>query len=163
MKTITNEPRGLGGWLVLPALGLIVTPFRIGFQFYRDMLPALELETWNALTNSSSAAYHALWGPLIIFEVIASLAFFAFTLLLLWLFFHKSNRVPKLFIIWLVLNAVIQIIDLVFASQIPVVASQPTDPESVKDITRSIFGAAIWIPYFLKSKRVKNTFIEPVS
>ena len=163
METALNEPRGIGGWLILPALGLVITPFRMGFQFYRDLLPALAPETWNALTDSSSAAYHPLWGPVIVFEVVANLALFVYTLWLLWLFFNKSKRAPRLFIIWLVSLAATQIIDLLLTNQIPAVASQPTDPESIKDVTRSIIGAAIWIPYFMKSKRVHNTFIEPVS
>jgi hypothetical protein len=163
METTSNEPRGIGGWLILPALGLIITPFRMGFQFYHDLLPVLASETWNALTDSGSAAYHPLWGPVLIFEVVANLALFAYTLWLLWLFFNKSKRVPRLFIIWLALLAVTQIIDLLLTNQIPAVASQPTDPESIKDVARSIIGAAIWIPYFMKSRRVDNTFIEPVS
>jgi Protein of unknown function (DUF2569) len=163
MEIAPNEPKGIGGWLLLPALGLIITPFRVGFQFYRDLLPALAPETWNALTISSSAAYHPLWGPLIIFEVIGNLTLFIYAILLLWFFFNKSQRVPKLYIIWLVLVAAIQIIDFLLANQIPAVASQPSDPESVKEVARSIVAAAIWIPYFLKSKRVKNTFIKPAS
>lgn len=163
METTSNEPRGISGWLVLPALGLVIAPFRMGFQFYRDMLPALTLETWNSLTNSSSAVYHPLLGPLIVFEVTVSLALFVYTLWLLWLFFNKSQRVPRLFIIWFVLLAATQIIDLLLVNQIPAAANQPTDLESIKDVTRSIISAAIWIPYFMISKRVKNTFIEPVS
>lgn len=163
METAQNKLKGLGGWLVLPALGLIVTPLRMAFQFYRDMLPALAPETWNALTDSSSTAYHPLWGPLIVFEVTANLALFFFTLWLLWIFFRKSKHVPRFFVIWLVLLVAIQIADLLLVNQIPALAAQPTDPESLKDLTRSIIGAAIWIPYFMKSKRVKNTFIEPVS
>jgi hypothetical protein len=163
METALNEPRGIGGWLVLPALGLIITPFRMGFQFYRDMLPALAPETWSALTDSSSAAYHSLWAPVLIFEVVVNIALFFYTLWVLWLFFKKSKRVPRLFIIWLASLAATQTIDLLLTNQIPAVASQPTDPESIKDVARSIIGAAIWIPYFMNSKRVYNTFVEPVS
>lgn len=119
METDQNKLKGLGGWLILPALGLIITPFRMGFQFYRDMLPALAPETWNTLTNPNSAAYHPLWGPLIGFEVIANLVLFFYTLWLLWLFFHKSKHVPRLFVIWLALLAAVQIVDLLLANQIP--------------------------------------------
>ncbi len=163
MEKDQNKLKGLGGWLILPALGLIITPFRMGLQFYRDMLPTLTPKIWNALTNSSSATYHPLWGPLIVFEIIANLALFFYTLWLLWLFFRKLKHVPRLFVIWLVLLAAIQIVDLLLANQIPAIATQPTDQESLKDLIRSIIGAAIWIPYFIRSKRVKNTFIEPVS
>jgi len=163
MDTVTTEPKGIGGWLVLPTLGLLISPLRFGFQFYSSMLPVLVPSAWNALTNSSSPAYHPLWGPLIVFEVVSSLALFIFTLRLLWLFFKKSNRVPELFVMWFVLSVALQVVDILFAAQIPAVAVQQTDFESVKDLISSLFAAAIWIPYFKRSKRVKNTFIESTS
>ncbi len=163
MDSTSNEPKGIGGWLVLPALGLIITPFRMGFQFIKDLLPALTPEAWNALTKPESPAYHPLWGPLISFEVVANLVLFVFTLWLIWLFFRKSKRVPTLFVVWLLSLAAVQTIDYVLVAQIPAAAAQPSDSEGIKDLARSIVGAAIWIPYFIRSKRVKNTFIEPVS
>ena len=35
---------------------------------------------------------------------------------------------------------------------------EPRDPSITKELGRSVLIAAIWIPYFLKSKRVRNTF-----
>ncbi len=163
MEATNKSPVGIGGWLVFPALGLIVTPFTMGFQFYRDLLPALTPEVWNAVTDPQSAAYHPLWAPVIIFEVLANLALIFFTLLLSWLFFSRSKRVPALFVLWLALLAGTQIVDQLLTAQIPALAEQPTDPAVMRDLARSIISAAVWIPYFLKSVRVKNTFIEPVS
>lgn len=163
MDTVTTEPKGIGGWLVLPALGLLISPIRFCFLFYSSILPSLMPATWNALTNSNSPAYHPLWGPLIVFESISNLALFIFTLRLLWLFFKKSNRVPGLVVIWLVLSMALQVVDILFAAQIPAVAVQQNNLESVKDLTRSLVAAVIWIPYFKRSKRVKNTFVEFVS
>jgi hypothetical protein len=160
METTQNEPKGIGGWLIPPALALIFTPFLSGYQFYQDMLPVFKSEVWNALTTSGSAAYHPLWRSVIIIEVISNLILIIFTFWLLWLFFNKSNRTPKLFIVWLIMFPAIQIIDLLLTNQIPVVAADPIDPETIKNLVRSIVAAAIWIPYFLISKRVKNTFVE---
>ncbi len=130
---------------------------------YRGLLPALSPETWNALTNSSSAAYHPLFGPLIVFEGGSNLAFLVYAFWLFWLFFKKSQRFPKHCIILLFLLAATQIIDLLLSSQIPAIASQTTNPENLGLAIRSIVNDAIWIAYFVKSKRVKNTFIKPVS
>lgn len=70
MGTKSTGPKGIGGWLLLPAVGLVLTPFRMGVQFYRDLLPSLTPEIWHALTSPGSSAYHPLWGPLIICEML---------------------------------------------------------------------------------------------
>jgi hypothetical protein len=158
-KEETNKNlSGIGGWLLLPALVLIISPLRMAFQFYTDILPALAPRVWDAVTNPVSANYHPLWGPLIAFEAGSGILMLMYTLVLAWFFFTKSKRVPKLFILWFVLNAAIQILDSILAAQIPAVAALP-DTQSQRDLIRAIIAAAIWIPYFLKSERVKNTFV----
>ena len=162
-KATGNEPKGIGGWLLLPAVGLIIMPFSLAYQFHQDILPALAPETWNTLTNTGSPAYHPLWGVAIVFEVVANVGLFCFTLWLLVLFFKKSKKIPKLVIIWLLATAVVQIFDLLLTRQIPLIASHPVSMDTVKNIGRSIVGIAIWVPYFLRSRRVKNTFVESAS
>jgi hypothetical protein len=154
----TTGPRGIGGWLILPLLGLIFTPFRIGLQMVRDVLPVLKPETWHALTTPGTASYHPLWAPLIVFEVGANCVLIAFSVALLWLFFRKSRRVPMLMVVWLLANTGGQIVDLLLAQQIPAVAALP-DNDGIKELSRSVVGLLIWVPYFLVSKRVKNTFV----
>jgi hypothetical protein len=85
---------------------------------------------------------------------------FCFTLWLLVLFFKKSKKFPKLAIIWLLAIGVVQIIDFLLIQQIPSVASQPAGMDAIKYMGRSIVGIIIWVPYFLRSQRVKNTFVE---
>ena len=158
----SGQPAGIGGWLILPAISLVFTPFRMGFQFVRDFTPVLTNNTWNVLTDPASPAYHPLWMPFLIFEIGANLALFSLTLWLAWLFFHKSVKVPRLFIIWLLAQAALHITDQLFGSLIPAVASQP-DAEGSREVVRALIAMAIWIPYFLKSKRVRNTFVVPAS
>jgi hypothetical protein len=154
-----SGPEGIGGWLVLPLLGLIVTPIRMVYQFLTDLWPVLNASTWNALTVSGSPAYHPLWEPLIIFEVVANIVVFAFGLWVLMAFFGKYRQTPKLFIIWIASHAAMQLVDVILGSQIPAVAAE-TDQQSIMDLARALVGAAIWIPYFLRSKRVANTFVS---
>lgn len=162
MESNQTEPKGIGGWLILPLLGLIFSAFQIAFQFIGDLAPVLTIETWHVLTTPGTNAYHPLWAPLLVFEVVASVVLFSFTLALLRFFFKKSKRVPKLFVLWLLSVAAVQVIDYLLMAQIPSVSEQP-DPAGMRDLIRSVGSAAIWIPYFLKSTRVKNTFVAPLS
>jgi hypothetical protein len=152
------EPAGIGGWLVLPALGLAISPIVEGVQIFRDILPSLSPDVWRTLSDPTSASYSPMWVPTIVFEATTSLLIFIFTLSLGYLFFfRKSARVPRLFIAWLVCNLIVKIIDRVLISCLPLTGGAP-DFEIVSSLGRSITNAAIWIPYFIWSIRVKNTF-----
>jgi hypothetical protein len=155
-ETANDGPKGLGGWLILPIVGLVLSPIRMVYQFVTDLLPVIDPVVWARLTDATRPGHQPMLAPLIGFEVVANIAMFAFTLVLMWFFFHKSRRTPRLYIIWLALLAVVQIGDSALASS----AGLPMDYESVRDVARSVITAAIWIPYFLVSKRVKNTFVE---
>ena len=160
---MTNEnggPSGLGGWLILPAIGLFLTPIRILIYLTGDLLPIFQDGSWEALTTPGSEVYHHLWAPLIVFEVAGNLFFVLFAVALLFLFFSKSHRFPVLMIAYLVSNLAFILLDYAFFEFIPFLAGS-YDAEVVKEIARGVVGAAIWVPYFLVSKRVKNTFVKP--
>jgi len=65
--------------------------------------------------------------------------------------------VPRLVIIFLLANLAFVIVDYFLAMRIPLVASMP-DESTPTQIARPAVSCAIWIPYFLRSKRVRNTF-----
>ena len=78
---------------------------------------------------------------------------------LLFLFFRRSARFPKLYIMFLCSNLAFLLADA-FAVRI-VLPNQPImDPETAREFGRSIVAASIWVPYLLLSKRVKNTFVR---
>jgi Protein of unknown function (DUF2569) len=154
-----TEPSGLGGWLILPMLALIILPFKIGAMLMSIYFPIFSKGYWEVLTTPGSEVYHVLWAPLLMFEIVGNCLFLLASIVLLILFFQKNHRFPKLMILFLAANVVFVVIDFFAADLIPAVADEP-DPESNKELMRVIAGAAIWIPYFLKSVRVKNTFVK---
>jgi hypothetical protein len=155
-------PKGIGGWLLLPVIGLFVFPVRILISLATEYLPIFEKGLWAALTTPGSKAYHPLWGPLLAYEIFFNLAFLVFDLVLLYLLFTKSYRFPKMFIGFAVLNLLFVVSDAVLGYQIPAVVEQGTE-QMMKEIGRSFGLVAIWVPYFLVSKRVKNTFVRTES
>ena len=155
-----SGPSGLGGWLILPVIGLCLTPLRILAVMATDYAPIFQDGVWENLTTPGSGAYHELWGPLIIFEIVGNLFFVISAIALIFLLFRKSHRFPVLMIGFLLLNPAFVIIDHFLGNLIPFIANLD-DPATFTEITRAVGGAMIWVPYFLVSKRVKNTFVKP--
>ncbi len=160
MATVKEERNleGIGGWLILILIGLLVTPFRLGIHLYQNYVPIFSDGTWEQLTDSSGEIYHPLWAPLITFEIVGNLIVLGLGLLTLYFFLRKSKHTPRAAIVWLLTSFVFVIADFFLADMIPFIAAQPTDPETIKEVAKSTIGAAIWVPYFLVSKRVKATF-----
>lgn len=156
-----EEPRGLGGWLIIPLIGLIIAPIRILLSLFQEYLPIFQNGSWDILIDPTSDYYHPLWGPLVVSEMVINIGFAIFCGYLIYLFFAKHRLFPKLYIIYLSTNLVFIISDTYLASLIPGVVDQRNSGID-RELIRTITTAAIWIPYFLTSKRVKNTFVEPL-
>ena len=154
-----DRPKGIGGWLILPAIGLVASPVLILIAAVQDLLPAFEESAWEALTTPGSVDYHPANEAMLYFALVVGIGQIAFALVLNYLFWNKSRRVPKLFVLWLIVNVVVVAIDTLWELQFLEVAER-MDVSIYKNVGREIFHAAVWIPYFLVSKRVRNTFVE---
>jgi uncharacterized protein DUF2569 len=148
----------IGGWLILFLVGLVVTPARLLFILYQQYLPFFSEGHWSVLTTPGSEAYHPLWAPLLIGELAGNTAIVVLTLVTLFFFLRRSRLAPRLVITLLAFSLLFQGADYYVLTLIPAVAEQGNDAALIRDLVRAVGGAAIWIPYFLISKRVKGTF-----
>jgi len=148
----------IGGWLILVAIGLIFAPIRLLVVLFKDLLPALSADTWSRLTTPGTEAYHPLWAPLLFFEIIGNCLFILSPIIIAVFFFQRRRFVPRLFIVLLLANLVFVTIDYFAVDLIPFVAAQE-DLGSLKELIRALIACAIWVPYFLVSKRAKGTFV----
>jgi len=162
MNTAPAEPKGLKGWLILPAIGLFVAPLRLGLNLLKDFWPIFRDGYWPVLTTPGTEAYHPLWKPLLTFEIVGNSLFILANLALIFFFFTKHWRFPTLYVTMLVLNVIFVVSDFFMGNAIPLVAASK-DTQALREMARTIIAAAIWIPYFLRSRRVKNTFVKPGS
>jgi hypothetical protein len=150
-----DGPVGIGGWLILPILGLVVTPLRGAYQLFGD--PAL-FEAVRVLDGAPRA--------LVIFEIIANaIILLVFPIVLLVLAFRKSESFPGWFIIWAAASVVLVLADLLLSylvvGDLIAASGEPfLDEGTLREVARSVLNAAIWIPYMLKSDRVANTFVN---
>jgi hypothetical protein len=149
--------KGIGGWLIIPLIGLLITPIRIFASVYKELLAIFPEDYWDVVTNPANALYHPLWAPLIIMELVGNAVLILFALALLVFFFNQSRRFPRLMIAFLLINLLFVATDFFFAELIPSIAEQ-NNPAAARELTIAALGALIWIPYFWVSKRVRQTF-----
>lgn len=153
------QPSGIGGWLILVVLGLVVSPIRILLELGTVHWPMIRDGTWAVLTTPGSEHYHPLWGPLLVFELAGQFGVLLLGAATLWNLVRKSRHTPTLAIVWLGSATAITLSIFLALPLIPAGAARD-DPEALKGVLKSLVSAAIWIPYFLKSVRVKNTFVR---
>jgi transglutaminase-like putative cysteine protease len=144
-----GEP--LGGWLILVALGVIISPIRLLWGFITtDAFFANQ--TWTGLIKLER------WGLLsvIAFELVFTILFILYSVLIVLLFFRRRSSLPRLISIFFVGNFVFLLVDLVLTKTV----ANNNDPVSYKALAQTFFAAAIWVPYFNMSQRVNETFVE---
>ena len=156
--TQMSEPTGLGGWLVLVAIGLLLSLLRLFAFDVQTFVPIFRDGTWAIHTTPGSDAYHPLWAPLLVFELIGNAGFIVAQLGLLVLFFKRSRNFPRLYVWVALLNLPFILVDAWLGSF--VLTDEPMiDPNTAKELARSIGTIAIWVPYMRVSRRVRNTFV----
>jgi hypothetical protein len=148
-------PEGLGGYLIMPMLGLVVTPLVGVAALNHHLGPAV---FFSVLTGGQKA-----------FVMAEILAFLAITVAcpmgLLALMFGRKRAFPRLYIAWAASSAVWVLVDLAAASIVlaNVLEEQGValfDTDAAISIQSYIRYSVLWILYMHKSRRVQNTFTQ---
>ena len=153
-----KELKGLGGWLILVAIGLVFSTVLLPVSFF-PLIDILDAENWQSLSEFMPETFNSATRLLIFAEIAVNALLFFACLYLLYLFFKKHYLFPRYYIVIQVAALISILIDSCVLYLIN--PNEPVfDSDTVKSLMRGLFSAAIWIPYMLKSERVKNTFIE---
>jgi hypothetical protein len=143
----TKEFRKIGGWLYLPAIGLLVT-LVLSILSINNTTRAL-------LLFGSNFPGKGLW--VVTFELLGFIGQFLLTVYVGSLFLRKKRQLPKAYIIFLLYGVVFVGVDLWLANALMGI---PLGYDSVRSVIRTLFACCIWIPYFRVSERVKRTFVN---
>ncbi|MCS7239312.1 MAG: DUF2569 domain-containing protein [Thermoguttaceae bacterium] len=173
---IDEKLKGIGGWLLVPAIGMTASVI-IGWC-------GLPVITWSLLdvesVNPGSLVYMTI-------KYIVELGLLWWCTLLLFDFFAKKKEFPRLIITFLACRVAVfaaclclglivfvgegKLVTMlqVFADQQHVGGLGAYDHDVMfstlvllneNDVEAAAFAAAIWVPYFKFSKRVKATFVN---
>lgn len=154
---INEDIKGIKGWLLFVALEVVFLPFYIGTLFLVKLNSiGLDKMLCDLMGQEADITIR-----LNISILVAVLTFFFLLLLLFkaYLFFTKSYYFLVIFIGILVATIAFYLIYIaIIFWAIP--SNHLLIKHTVIDILQVGIYSAIWIPYMLRSKRVKNTFVN---
>jgi hypothetical protein len=151
--------RKIDGWLILFAIGIVLYPARILVALFTELFPILSQVNWSGPTPPGDPGNHPLWSYLILAEFVGNICFFLFSICLLVLFFQRKQIVISLAMIFLISNLLFVGLDF-FVVHFYLSQTDSIHPNSALNLVRTVAASAVWIPYFLLSKRVKRTFVN---
>jgi hypothetical protein len=161
LEPYDSRLQGLGGWLLLIAFVVCMNPIRL-LSGFASNVPAYSHSRWIALTTPGAEEYHALWQPLLIFELLLNLLLIVFSVLMVILFFQKRYTFPKVYTLFMLASFLGQALDFMICQGIPFLHEQQTPNDKTRLIGNGV-GVLIWALYFAKSRRVKLTFTKTLS
>jgi hypothetical protein len=138
-----DGPKGIGGWLILPTIGTVVSPFAMAYWSF---------ETGRALSTSLAPTLLTFIAIETVFNISLVVAWIVAIVML----FKHKRIYPKLFVALLAIGLVGTAVDLVVVAA---AFDVRVDANDIKGLVRSVVGLAIWGPYMFISKRVLNTFV----
>lgn len=142
-----NNLQGIGGWLIVLAIGLALGPFALLLGLGGVLLLFLGPESQRLLAG------HPGFGGVLFFQAVASAILLAAFVILNFLFYKKKKIFPRAAMAFLVLNFVLDV-------AVHQMMQQYFPKYPATDAFLSLALAAIWIPYLLISQRVKLTFVN---
>ncbi len=150
-----SDGKAIGGWLLLVAIGLSITPLRMLSVVFDENY--FKQSVWDGLFGNSAGISPAV-ALLVVLELAFNILFLVYSCILVYLFFRRRTSVPRLAIVFYAANLAFLLIDALVADLLEL----PSDSgaKTVKEVMQSLVAAAIWIPYFNLSHRVKETFVE---
>lgn len=144
----------IGGWLYLVGIGQVLSPI-FNLINLKKLADAASTANWKEISSRDASVVIS-----ITYEVIAQSFMAIFSLWLLILFLSHAKNFPKMFISYLIIVFVIDLIGIAIVAASPMVTQPQLLGQAIGGAISVLILGLIWIPYFMKSKRVKKTFVR---
>ena len=153
------QPPKIGGWLIVVAIGLVLSLFQNLSYMSTEIAPILRPGVWTRLTDTRSPVYDPYWKPVIIFDSASACFYVLANVIAILLFFGKRRLFPKLTVALIPTIFVLALVGYYLAGLIPAVANNPAHSLQEQALIVRFIALHVWVPYLLVSKRVRATFV----
>jgi transglutaminase-like putative cysteine protease len=158
-RTAAAEAEGLGGWLILVAVGLCLRPVMILVTIIQAKDGYFNASVWQLLSTPGSEHHQPNFTLVAPLELILNFTLFTYAIFLPVLFFRRSHLFPRAIQIFLGLCVLVALFG-VWSNTLLGQNDPQLQMETTKLLVQTVIGAAIWIPYFSMSRRVRRTFVR---
>lgn len=138
----------IAGWLLLPLAWLIMMMLTSALVVAMYLSPLFDAELRTTLFSHGGTLLTQ-WS----ISLLTAAVVWAYSIWVCWIFCKRSRRLPRHYILWLLMTIVLALKTFAFT---PV-----ADGKAIQTLLLSLLAAAIFVPYFKRSQRVKQTFIQP--
>lgn len=144
----TTPALRIGGWLLAPLAWLLLTLLSTSLVVVMYFTAMLSPQTRQALSVQASHDV-ILWYV----SLFSAVLMWSYTLWLTIGFFKRQSKVPKHYIIWLLISVLLVLKSFAF--------SPVSDETIVRQLVFQLIAAVLIVPYLKRSERVKLTFVNP--
>ena len=152
-----DGPRGVGGWFLLPLLGVFLSPFVIAFNLLAIM-PAITMSTWRVITNPHMPGFDPVLPVLVVAEMVGNEVVLVFSIVLMFALARRLRIFRRLYIV-----TMLAVLGLAWVDAVAVTVVTASGSEDIAEVGRLIMSSIstlLWCLYMLVSRRVRNTFIN---
>jgi hypothetical protein len=149
-----RQPWAIGSFLILPAIGICLSPLRLLWDMFSDDMAFFHATDY---TSYVSTDHPVLVDLAMHFSQLMGFAQLAFTVVLAVLFFQRRSSVPLLMKVLYAGTLAWLCVDF-WIYEAMGLEELLGEPYGAKEITRAFIAAAIWVPVFHLSERVRLTF-----
>ncbi|ALB66658.1 putative inner membrane protein [Cronobacter dublinensis 1210] len=141
------SPVRIGGWLLAPLAWLLMSLLSTTLAVALYVMGLASPQLHQALSAQGTSGVVLWYG-----SMLCAMAMWGYTFWLTIAFFKRRQGVPRHYIIWLLLTVLLAIKSFAF--------SPVSDALAVRQLLFPLLAAALLVPYFKRSVRVKQTFVR---
>ena len=162
-------PVGLGGFMVVAIIWLVLTIFG-GFLLTGMSSSYMESGLLPAMMRAGNLLHNSFWVPLIVFDSAAGAALIVAPIVILVFMFQRKRVGRTMMIVFCGFCLLVAVVDLAASASFGIAtlrhagyfdAADALIAQQIYGMIGALLGAAVFLPYFLRSKRVKNTLVNP--